>query len=236
MGWRVNAGLTALGIVLVAGVLTPQAEALSLQSVGAYSEPVYVTSDPGDPDRLFVVERAGRIELTTPTRTSTFVDLTPLVDSGSQERGLLSMAFAPDFATSGLVYVYFTGKDAGSIHVAELEATGAVADPATLRNVLTIPHRTYPNHNGGQLQFGPDGYLYIGDRRRRRWGRPVRERAETRARCSARSCGSIPVEAEPSPTPCPPATRSSVRRAAPRSGASASATPTASPSTGRPER
>ena len=162
MGWRVNAGLTALGIVLVAGVLTPRAEALSLQSIGAYSEPVYVSSDPGDPDRLFVVERAGRIELTTPTRTSTFVDLTPLVDSGSQERGLLSMAFAPDYATSGLAYVYFTGKDAGSIHVAELEASGAVADPATLRNVLTIPHRTYPNHNGGQLQFGPDGYLYIG--------------------------------------------------------------------------
>ena len=161
MGWRVNAGLTALGIVLVAGVLTPRAEALSLQSIGAYSEPVYVSSDPGDPDRLFVVERAGRIELTTPTRTSTFVDLTPLVDSGSQERGLLSMAFAPDYATSGLAYVYFTGKDAGSIHVAELEASGAVADPATLRNVLTIPHPR-ENHNGGQLQFGPDGYLYIG--------------------------------------------------------------------------
>ena len=161
MGWRVNAGLTTLGIVLL-GALAPQAEALSLQSVGGYSEPVYVTSDPGDPDRLFIVERAGRIVLKTPTRTSTFTNLTPLVESGYQERGLLSMAFAPDFATSRLLYVYYTGKDAGSIHIAELRASGDVADRATLRNVLTIPHPSYPNHNGGQLQFGPDGYLYIG--------------------------------------------------------------------------
>ena len=156
-----NAGLTTLGIVLL-GALAPKAEALSLQSVGGYSEPVYVTSDPGDPDRLLIVERAGRIVLKTPTRTSTFTNLTPLVESGYQERGLLSMAFAPDFATSRLLYVYYTGKDAGSIHIAELRASGDVADRATLRNVLTIPHPSYPNHNGGQLQFGPDGYLYIG--------------------------------------------------------------------------
>jgi hypothetical protein len=161
MGWRVNAGLTMLGIMLL-GALAPQADALSLQSVWGYSEPVYVTSDPGDPSRLFIVERGGRIVLKTPTRTSTFIDLTPLVESGYQERGLLSMAFAPDFSTSRLLYVYYTGKDAGSIHIAELRASGDVADRATLRNVLTIPHPSHPNHNGGQLQFGPDGYLYIG--------------------------------------------------------------------------
>ena len=146
---------------MLAGALAPQAGAVSLQSVGAYSEPVYVTSDPGDPDRLFVVERAGRIRLTTPGRHLDLRRLSALVDSGFQERGLLSMAFAPDFATSGLLYVDYTGKDAGSIHVAELRASGDTADPATLRNVLTIPHPTYPNHNGGQLQFGPDGYLYV---------------------------------------------------------------------------
>ena len=161
MRWSVSAGLTAFLLVLM-GALAAQAGAVSLQTVGAYSEPVYVTSDPGDPDRLFVVERAGKIELTTPSGTSTFTDLTPLVESGFQERGLLSMAFAPDFASTGLIYVDYTGKDAGSIHVAELRASGDRADPGTLRNVITIPHPTFPNHNGGQLQFGPDGYLYIG--------------------------------------------------------------------------
>jgi hypothetical protein len=161
MGSGARAGLAALAIVL-AGVLAPQAQAVSLQSVGAYSQPVFVTSDPHDPDRLFVVERAGRIKLTTPSRTTTFVDLSALVESGHQERGMLSMALAPDFAASGLLYVYYTGRTAGSIHIAELRANGDVADPASLRNVLTIPHREYPNHNGGQLQFGPDGYLYIG--------------------------------------------------------------------------
>jgi hypothetical protein len=160
MGWRVRTGLGAL-VAVLAGVLAQHVGAVSLQSVGAYSEPVYVTSDPGDPDRLFVVERAGRIRLTTSGGTSTFVDLSALVDSGFQERGLLSMAFAPDFDESGLLYVDYTGRDAGAIHVAELHASGDVADPATLRNVLTIPHPTYPNHNGGQLQFGPDGYLYV---------------------------------------------------------------------------
>jgi hypothetical protein len=157
-GARAGVALLVIGL---AGVLAPQAGAVSLQSVGAYSEPVYVTSDPRDPDRLFIVERGGRIRLTTPARTTTFSDLTPLVESEYNERGLLSMAFSPDFATSGLLYVYYTGRGAGAIHIAELRATGDVADPATLRNVLTIPHGDYANHNGGQLHFGPDGYLYI---------------------------------------------------------------------------
>jgi hypothetical protein len=155
------AGAAMLAVVL-AGALAPRAEAVSLQSIGVFSQPVYVTSDPGDPNRLFIVERTGRIQLKTPKRTSTFVDLSPLVESGYQERGLLSMAFAPDYATSKLLYVYYTGKNAGAIHIAELKATGDVAALSTLRNVLTIPHRSNPNHNGGQLQFGPDGYLYVG--------------------------------------------------------------------------
>ncbi|KAA0272731.1 MAG: glucose dehydrogenase [Acidobacteria bacterium] len=161
MGSWLRAGAAMLAVALV-GTAVARAEALSLQSVGAYSEPVHVTSDPRDPDRLFIVERGGRIRLTTPNHTSTFTDLTPLVDSDDGERGLLSMALAPDFASSGSLYVLYTGRSAGAIHVAELTAVGNGADPATLRNVLTIPHGDHPNHNGGQLQFGPDGYLYIG--------------------------------------------------------------------------
>jgi hypothetical protein len=150
----------ALALALM-GMLAPSAGAVSLQSIGAYSDPVFITSDPSNPDRLFVVERAGKIELTTQEGTSTFLDITSIVESGYQERGLLSMAFAPDFASSGLFYVYYTSKGDGTIHVAELHASGDNADSRSIRDVITIPHPSFPNHNGGQLQFGPDGYLYL---------------------------------------------------------------------------
>ena len=77
------------------------------------------------------------------------------------ERGLLSMAFAPDYATSGKFYVYFTDAG-GDIRIEEYRRSSNPdrADPATRRLVLTIEHSSEDNHNGGQLQFGPDGYLY----------------------------------------------------------------------------
>ena len=148
---------------LVCAFIAPAgASAALLSQVGSYSDPVYVTSDPSNPDRLFVVERAGTIQLTTPSGTSQFLDISGRVQSGYVEQWLLSMAFAPDFASSGLIYLYYVGTDSGKIHVAEVHASGDSADPATLRDVITIPHSDAPNHNGGQLQFGPDGYLYIG--------------------------------------------------------------------------
>jgi len=150
------------GLVLAVALgFAGQAQAAKLTKVGDYASPVFVTSDPGDPNRLFVVEREGRIQLTTPAGTRPFVDLDPVVRSSGQEQGLLSMAFAPDYATSGLFYVYYTGNDAGAIHVAELRANGDTAAPQP-RDVITIPHSDFPNHNGGQLAFGPDGLLYIG--------------------------------------------------------------------------
>ena len=80
------------------------------------------------------------------------------------ERGLLSMAFAPDYATSRRFYIYYTDL-AGSIRVDEVlrDANNPnIADPSTRRQVIVIPHPGQSNHNGGQLQFGPDGMLYIG--------------------------------------------------------------------------
>ena len=155
------AGMATL-VCAAFGALAPSAGAVSLEQVGSYDDPVFVTSDPSNPDRLFVVERQGRIMLTTPSGTSQFVDISGQVESGYVERGLLSMAPAPDFGSSGRFYVFYTGHDSGAIHVGELQASGNTADPGTLRNLITIPHADAPNHNGGQLQFGPDGYLYLG--------------------------------------------------------------------------
>lgn len=143
------------------GLAASSAGAVGLEPVGSYDDPVYVTSDPSDPDRLFIVERAGRIELTTPAGTSRFLDISGIVEDGYVEQGLLSIAFAPDYASSGRLYVFYTGTDAGALHVAELRGAGDAADPGTLRNVITIPHSGGLNHNGGQLQFGPDGFLYV---------------------------------------------------------------------------
>jgi hypothetical protein len=129
---------------------------------GSYTLPTYVTSPPGDASRLFVVQQGGVIRL---VRNGTalptpFLDLTGAVLDGG-ERGLLSMAFPPDYSTSGRFYVYFTG-DGGDIHIEEYRrsANADRADPATRRLVLLIEHSSEINHNGGQLQFGPDGYLY----------------------------------------------------------------------------
>ena len=131
--------------------------------VGVFATPTYLTSAPGDPTAVYVTERAGTIKIArgNPATTVTFLDITSRV-SITGEGGLLSVAFPPDHATSGLFYVYYANLD-GDIEIDEFtRATADTADPASRRTVLVIPHRSFSNHYGGQLQFGPDGYLYAG--------------------------------------------------------------------------
>ena len=143
-------------------VLPARAGALGLQPVGTFDQPIFVTSDPANPNRLFVVQRGGLIKEVEGGSTQTFADLTSVVRCCEGERGLLSMAVPADFAQTGLFYVDYTGQDGpGNLHVAELRASGGTASIGTLRNVLIINHSQASNHNGGQLQFGPDGDLYI---------------------------------------------------------------------------
>jgi hypothetical protein len=156
---------TAAIVLLVSLVVAAGARALTLEPIGSFDQPSYVTSDPGDPDRLFVVERGGTIELVQGGSVSMFADLSSAVQCPpspcvyTTERGLLSIAFAPDFDTTGHLYVDYAAGDTGSIHIDELTASGDTVTGS--RPVLTIPHPGKTNHNGGQLQFGPDGYLYI---------------------------------------------------------------------------
>jgi glucose/arabinose dehydrogenase len=114
---------------------------------------------------VFVVEQAGRIRVVHDGRRvgRPFLDISRDVSAGG-ERGLLSMAFAPDYARSRRFYVYFTDRT-GDVRIRQFrraKANADVADAGSGRDVLRVPHRMYPNHNGGQLQFGPDGMLYAG--------------------------------------------------------------------------
>jgi glucose/arabinose dehydrogenase len=154
-------------VVLALAVVPARAHAatVTLAKVGDFSTPVYVAAPAGDTSRVFVVQRGGAIALVKDGVVSTFADLTGRVLSGD-ERGLLSMAFAPDYATSGLFYVYYTARSpSGQITIEELRRDPANpdrADPSYARVLMTIPHDKQSNHNGGQLQFGPDGFLYAG--------------------------------------------------------------------------
>ncbi|MFL5891005.1 MAG: PQQ-dependent sugar dehydrogenase [Solirubrobacteraceae bacterium] len=138
----------------------PAATGVRLRSIGRFSAPIYVAAAPGDTHRLFVVQRGGSVVvLRDGRRSGTFLRVATTTDG---ERGLLSIAFAPDYAQSGLVYSYSTAPN-GDIRIDEFHAAPDAdrVDAGSRRLVLSIPHPE-SNHNGGQLQFGPDGLLYAG--------------------------------------------------------------------------
>ena len=135
---------------------------------------VLVANDGSPAKRLYIVEQTGRIKVAelrngSWRKAGTFLDLSSKVLAppfGGAEQGLLGLAFAPDYATSGRFYVNFTrrgsGGAAGDTVIAELRRSSTlVADPASFRRLLVID-QPYDNHNGGNLAFGPDGMLYIG--------------------------------------------------------------------------
>jgi len=128
------------------------------------SSPVFL-AQPLDDGRVFVVEQGGRIRVVRngALQTTPFLDISTRVLSGG-ERGLLSVAFHPQYATNHFFYVYFTTQTNGDIRIERFTTTSnaEVADPATSKLILTAPHSTYPNHNGGLLAFGLDGMLYAG--------------------------------------------------------------------------
>jgi glucose/arabinose dehydrogenase len=138
--------------------------AVGLKRIGSFDAPVYVTGAPGFPKLLFVVEQEGRIAVMNGgRRAGTFLDIRSLVNYGG-ERGLLSVAFPPDYPRSKRFYVYYTDSE-GSIRIDEFERrTATRAASASRRPVITIPHPVNSNHNGGQLQFlGDLLYFATGD-------------------------------------------------------------------------
>ena len=152
---------------LILALLAPAAAeaAPALVKVGDFAEPVYATGAPGDPDRVFVVERAGRVKVGA-------ADVPRPVRRGGDGRLRAGPAVAGLLARlrdlGALVRLPDRGRDRGHPDPRVPARHRDAADPASARVLLTIPHRDAGNHNGGQLHFGPDGLLWLGDGRRRR--------------------------------------------------------------------
>lgn len=130
-----------------------------------FTSPLYLTAPPGDTDRLFVVERGGRIKIVKGDQVlaTPFLDLSTEVTVGGSEQGLLSMAFHPDYASNGYFYVDYTDADSAASHVVRYTVSSDpdVADAGSASPVLSVA-QPFANHNGGLLEFGPDGMLYVG--------------------------------------------------------------------------
>ena len=134
---------------------------------GAFRDPLYLTALPDNSGRVLVVEQAGYVGILTPSTgaiaSTPFLDVSTTISTGG-ERGLLGLALAPNYMTSGTVYAFVTNP-AGTIEVRKYQAAAGTReriDAATSDVIISIPHPGYSNHNGGWLDFGPDGNLYLG--------------------------------------------------------------------------
>jgi glucose/arabinose dehydrogenase len=126
--------------------------------------PVALAGDPSDPGRLFVVERPGRLMLVDDgvVRADPMLDLTAVVESDALEQGLLGIVLDPTFPESGRLFLYLTDRRSRMVLLEyHMDPERLVVDPDSGREILAIPDPD-PFHNGGQLAFGPDAYLYIG--------------------------------------------------------------------------
>lgn len=148
---------------------SPTSTALKLQTIASnLTSPVFLTAPRGDANRLFVVEQGGTIKVldrATGNMLSTFLTLTGITSGG--EQGLLGLAFDPTYTTNGRFYTQYTDTN-GAIIIARFLVSPTdpnIAAPGSQVILVTIPHPTFANHNGGMLAFGPDGCLYaaVGD-------------------------------------------------------------------------
>ena len=132
----------------------------------SFTRPVDLQYPPDNTNRIFVVEQAGVISVfpndpTTSSKTS-FLDIREKVDDGGNEEGLLGLAFHPDYRSNGYFYVNYTASNPNRTIISRFKVSTNAnqADPSSETILLTF-EQPYSNHNGGQVSFGPDGYLYI---------------------------------------------------------------------------
>jgi glucose/arabinose dehydrogenase len=157
--------LVVAAALAAAGSPSPSTAARLALVVSGLASPLYVTHARDGSGRLFIAERAGVIKVWTPgsAAPAVFLDITDRV-LGGDERGLLGLAFHPSFAFTGRLFVNYTRRPDGATAIAEFRvAPGAAgpADAASERVLLTVA-QPFANHNGGMIEFGPDGWLYVG--------------------------------------------------------------------------
>jgi uncharacterized repeat protein (TIGR03806 family) len=135
-------------------------------SLPSFQSPVFVTHAPSGEDRLFVLERRGRVRglrnVPSASAWSTFLDLASVVTDAGGEEGLLGLAFHPSYGTNGSFYVSYVEEGTGRTIVSRFQTSSNpdVADPGSETRLLVLSP-PYTTHNGGMLAFGPDGYLYV---------------------------------------------------------------------------
>jgi glucose/arabinose dehydrogenase len=161
--------ITSLCIIVLASCMRkveantpPLPKGLTLQPfVNDLALPVFMTPTPGDSEKLFIVEKVGRVRLVQSGALveQSVLDIEPLV-STSNEQGLLGLALHPDYQNNGYIFVYYT-DGAGDTQVVRYQVSNDVADPNSAKPILSVD-QPHSNHNGGMIAFGPDGYLYIG--------------------------------------------------------------------------
>jgi len=161
--------MRAIAIKCIPAILfwaCPVTHAIELQSVlSGLSEPIYLTSAKDGTDRRFIVERFGAIKVLQPgSNTPTvFLNLSSKVRTSGGEQGLLGLAFHPQYAVNRRFFVNYTRSGDGATVIAEYHAS--VADPNvadTNETSILVIAQPFDNHNGGMIEFGPDGFLYIG--------------------------------------------------------------------------
>ena len=162
--WQVA---VAIVMALSASSATAHAQALSLELIASgLPSPVGLRNAGDGSNRLFIVNQGGTISiyqggqvLSTP-----FLDVTSKTVYDGAERGLLGLAFDPNYATNGFFYIYYTSQPAAAVTISRysVSADPNVADPNSEVVLKTQAHSEFANHNGGSLLFGPDGCLYAG--------------------------------------------------------------------------
>jgi glucose/arabinose dehydrogenase len=164
---RAIAWFISSSCALVALTLLPIASSAAQLDlvVSGLSSPLYVTHSRDGTGRLFIVEQDGVIKVLKPgtAAPTVFLDISGRVLSGG-ERGLLGLAFHPQFTTNRRFFVNYTRRPDGATQIVEYRASIAnpdLADPLSERLLLEVA-QPFANHNGGMVEFGPDGFLYIG--------------------------------------------------------------------------
>ncbi len=163
-------GLCAAGLLLASPCFA-QTELTTELVADGFSRPVFVTAPPGDTERLFVVQQRGLIRIIElgsgsgpgTVRSTPFLDFTSFVSQSGNERGLLGLAFHPDYENNGFFYINFTDSQTHNTRILRLSVSPTDPNVAALTGITSVIgiNQPFSNHNGGWTAFGPDGYLYF---------------------------------------------------------------------------